>query len=124
MPTDVMPFIFIFRTFRSTVIHVLQPRWQDYIQSVHILSWLLLGAMSHNYIDGIAAEMKMAGNVGGRCLLLESLNHKLDEVTKGVLTLASGVIQKITTTQNDVSPLADYCFIVCVRGVCVCELKN
>ncbi len=110
------------------MIHVLQPRWQDYIQSVHILSWLLLGAMSHNYIDGIAAEMKMAGNVGGQCLLLESLNHKLDEVTKGILILANGVIQKITTTQ-DVSPLYSYCFIVAplIRGVfvsvCLCSKR-
>ncbi len=91
---------YLCRSFRATVIHLLQPKWQDYIKSVHVLTWLFLGAMSHNYIDGIAADMKMAGSIGGQCRLLESLNHKLDEVTKGMLTLASGVFHKITNTQD------------------------
>ncbi len=80
------------------MIHLLQPRWQDYIKSVHVMFWLLLGALSHNYIDGIAADMKMAGNIGGQCRLLESLNHKMDEITKGMLILTNGVIQRISST--------------------------
>ena len=51
--------------------------------------------MSHNYIDAIAANMKMANvaYTAGPCRLLESLNPKLDEVMKGLLTLINGVLQ-------------------------------
>lgn len=89
-------------TFRSTVVHMLQPRWQDYVRAIRVLSWLLLGAMSHNYIDAIAADMKMAGsvNTGGPCHLLESLNQKLDKMTKGVLDLVCGVLQQIAVSND------------------------
>ena len=50
------------------------------LDSLHMLSWLLLGAMSHNAIHSVATEMRSAmSSSGGLCLLLQSLS-KIEEV--------------------------------------------
>lgn len=60
-----------------------------------MLSWLLLGAMSHNAIHSVATEMRTVTSSGGLCLLLESLSPKMEEVVHRAIQLTRNVLKKI-----------------------------
>lgn len=60
-----------------------------------MLSWLLLGAMSHNAIHSVATEMRTITSSGGQCLLLESLSPKMEEVVQRAISLTRNVLKRI-----------------------------
>jgi len=80
------------------------PHWQASLIALHMLTWLMLGAMCHNTIDTAALEMKMEGNVSGLCQLLGSLNTRMDVTTQGVINLATGVLERLAVS-NEVSTI-------------------
>ena len=80
------------------------PQWQASLIALHMLTWLMLGAMCHNTIDTAALEMKMEGNVSGLCQLLGSLNTRMDVTTQGVINLATGVLERLAVS-NEVSTM-------------------
>lgn len=79
---------------RSTGGSTLLPRWQECLSSLHLLSWLMLGAMCHNAIDTVALDMRVEGYTSGQCQLLGSLNTKMDTVTNGVAELTLGALHR------------------------------
>ena len=60
-----------------------------------MLSWLLLGAVSHNAIHSVATEMRTVTSSGGQCLLLESLSPKMEEVVQRAINLTRNVLKRI-----------------------------
>lgn len=70
------------------------------MSAIQLLAWLLLGALCYNAVDAVAIEMKIEGSISGQCKLLESLNPKLDKVTRGVIKLVVGVLQRIAISPN------------------------
>ena len=85
------------------------PRWQASLTALHMLTWLMLGAMCHNTIDTAALEMKMEGNVSGLCQLLGSLDTRMEVTTQGVIRLATGVLERLAVS-NEVSIVTVGCF--------------
>lgn len=78
-------------------------QWQSCFDTLHMLSWLLLGAMSHNAIHSVASEMKSVTSSGGLCLLMESLSSKMEDVVKRAVFLTKSVLQRLATYEPEVS---------------------
>lgn len=73
--------------------------WQSSLDSLHILAWLLLGAMSHNAIHSVATEMRTHTSSAGLCLLLQSLG-KMEEVVQRAISLTKNVLMRVGTSSE------------------------
>ena len=70
-------------------------QWQSSLDSLHVLSWLLLGAISHNAIHSVASDMRAVTSSGGQCLILKSLSTKMEDVVQRAIALTKCVLQKV-----------------------------
>ena len=85
-----------------------------------MLSWLLLGAMSHNAIHSVATEMRTVTSSGGQCLLLESLSPKMEEVVQRAINLTRNVLKRIgalSELEVGVCFAVNYCLFICLFAV-------
>lgn len=82
-------------------------QWQAALQALHILSWLILGALSHNMVHSVASEVRSVPSSGGQlrsvassagqCRLLESLCLRMEEMVQRAISLTKIVLQRVVS---------------------------
>ena len=95
-------FLHEFCSVRQTSGTTIQLRWHDNISTLHMFTWLMLGAMCHNAIDMVAVEMKIDGSVSGQCKLLGSLSTHHEKVTEGIIRLLLGALADVSLDSESV----------------------
>jgi hypothetical protein len=76
-------------------------RWYDHLSSLHIFSWLLLGAMCHNTIHQVYSTDQSSAAEGDRCQLLGSLDASLEVITGSAIWLTRGAMQGIRRSSEN-----------------------
>ena len=75
-----------------------QLQWQSAHQTLHILSWLMMGALSHNTIHSVAADVRSMASSGGTCHLLKALLPRETDVMNRFLAMTRTVLQAVVSS--------------------------